>query len=114
MADFTSRVYQPCKEWIAAKINEGIDWPEIERLCVPEDAFNTELRRLKDDELFPLELTKDLWKSFVDFYKGIIIPVRIVEGEEVIAIDGGTLSNDFLVPTGYNVVENDENRGKEV
>lgn len=101
MADFTSRVYQPCKEWIAAKINEGIDWPEIERLCVPEDAFNTELRRLKDDELFPLELTKDLWKSFVDFYKGIIIPVRIVEGEEVIAIDGGTLSNDFPVPTGY-------------
>lgn len=102
MNDFANGKYQTCKEWIAKKVEQGSSWENIKALCVEADKSKNELEGLKDEELFPLDLTLDSWCKFVDYYKDELISVRIVAGEDVIAIDGGGLSNVFSVPSGYS------------
>lgn len=102
MPDFESKAYQPCKEWIANNIDAGKSWDEIKNLCVSTDDFDIMLQNLKDDELWPKKLDKSMWAQFVDYYKILLIPVKIADGEEVIAIDKGGLANHFPVPTGYS------------
>lgn len=101
MNDFANGKYQTCKEWIAKKIEQGSSWENIKALCVEDDKSKNALEVLKDEELFPLDLTLDSWCEFVDFYKDELISVRIVADEDVIAIDRGGLSNVFSVPSGY-------------
>jgi hypothetical protein len=101
MVDYEGKAFQPCKEWIAKRIDEKKTWREIKCLCVDEANFCEQLQLLQDDEMWPLNLDNDTWCKFVDYYKSIIIPVRISEGEEVIAIDNGGLANHHPVPTGF-------------
>lgn len=89
MTNFENEAFQPCKEWVAGKIDSGSTWNEIK--AYGKDASN--LEELKDEELFPLYLTPEMWVEFVEYYKSIIIPVQMVEGEDVVAIDKGGLSN---------------------
>ena len=98
MTNFENEAFQPCKEWVAGKINSGSTWNEIK--AYGKDASN--LEELKDEELFPLYLTPEMWVEFVEYYKSIVIPVQIVGDEDVIAIDKGGLSNSFVVPSGYS------------
>ena len=98
MTNFENEAFQPCKEWIAGKIESGSRWDEI--TVYGKDASN--LEELKDEELFPLCLTPEMWVEFVEYYKSIIIPVQMVEGEDVVAIDKGGLSNSFGIPSGYS------------
>lgn len=101
MADFESKAFQPCKEWIASKIDAHKSWDDVKGLCVDPSDFDATLQFLIDDESWPLRLTKSTWIEFVDYYKGNLITVRNAEEEEVIAIDNGGLSNHFPIPTGY-------------
>ena len=98
MNDFENGKYQPCKEWIAKQRDNNISWEEI-RLCGTD---NASLQLLKDEELFPLELTSERWNEFVAYYQSIVLSVQIVEGEDVVGIDKGSLSNSFGIPTGYS------------
>ena len=101
MADFESVAFQPCKEWIAEKIDSHYTWDDIKNLCVSPDDFDDTLHDLIDDLSWPLRLNKSLWMEFVDYYKGNLIIVRNAEDEEVIAIDNGGVANRFPIPTGY-------------
>lgn len=101
MADFESKAFQPCKEWIASMIDAHKSWDDVKGLCVDPSDFDDTLQFLIDDESWPLRLTKSIWLEFVDYYKGNLITVRNAEEEEVIAIDNGGLSNHFPIPTGY-------------
>ncbi len=98
MTNFENGAFQPCKEWIAGQIDSGKTWEEIK--VYGENAQN--LKVLQEDELFPFELTPEMWKEFVEYYKSIVVSVQIVEGEDVIAIDKGGFSNQFKVPSGYS------------
>lgn len=102
MTDFEGKAFQPCKEWIAKRIDEKKTWEEIKSICVDAANFDEQLQFLQDDEMWPLNLDNNTWCKFVDYYKSIIIPVRISEGEEVIAIDNGGLANHHPVPTGFD------------
>lgn len=101
MVDFESRAFQPCKEWIASQIDEQKSWNDIKSLCVESSAFGETLQTMIDEEAWPLKMTESLWIEFVDYYKSIVITVRNTEGEEVIAIDNGGVSNHHPIPTGY-------------
>lgn len=101
MADFESKAYQPCKEWIAEQLNNHKSWEEIKGLCTTEEDFDETLDALIYDECFPKKMKKEEWLQFVEYYKSIVITVKNAEGEEVIAIDAGGLSNHFPVPTDY-------------
>ena len=98
MTNFENEAFQPCKEWVAGKINSGSTWNEIK--AYGKDASS--LEELKDEELFPLYLTPEMWVEFVEYYKSIVIPVQMVDDEDVVAIDKGGLSNSFVVPSGYS------------
>ena len=98
MTNFENEAFQPCKEWIARKIDSGSTWDEI--TAYGKDASN--LEELKDEELFPLYLTPEMWVEFVEYYKSIVITVQIVDGEDVVAIDKGGLSNSFSIPSEYS------------
>ena len=102
MNDFESAKYQPCREWIANCIENGSSWDEIKHLCVSIDQFEEAMTCLKNDEMFPLDLDQPTWDQYVDYYKGILISINVVEGEKVIAIDGGSMCNNFPLPTGYS------------
>lgn len=98
MEHFENEKYQPCKEWIANQRDSGKSWEDI---CV-FGANDANLQVLKDDELFPLDLTAEKWKAFVEYYQSIVLSVQIVEGEDIVGIDKGSLSNNFGIPTGYS------------
>ena len=98
MTNFENEAFQPCKEWVAGKIDSGSTWDEI--TAYGKDASN--LEELKDEELFPLYLTPEVWVEFVEYYKSIVITVQIVDGEDIVAIDKGGLSNSFSIPSGYS------------
>ena len=98
MNNFENEAFQPCKEWIAGKTELGSMWDEI--TVYGKDA--SILEELKDEELFPLCLTPEMWVEFVEYYKSIIIPGQMVEGEDAAAIDKGGLSNSFEIPSGYS------------
>ncbi len=100
MADFEGKAYQTCKEWIANKRDKGHSWEDIDNLCVSNDEFDEQLEMLKDTEMFPLQLNRKVWLEFVEYYKAMLIPVTVVEGQDVIAIDTGKLLNQFQIPTG--------------
>ena len=63
MADFESKAFQPCKEWIAAKLNESKSWDEIKGLCVDAASFDDALQCLIDEESWPLKLDKKTWQK---------------------------------------------------
>ena len=98
MEHYENEKYQPCKEWIANQRDNGKSWEDI---CV-FGANDANLQVLKDEELFPLDLTAEKWKAFVAYYQSIVLSVQIVEGEDVVGIDKGSLSNNFGIPTGYS------------
>ncbi len=100
MLDFGSDIFQPCREWLGEKINEGIEWDELEKLCVSDAEFESRMQFMQDDELWPLGLTKEAWKEYVDYYRGQLISVRIVEEKDVVAIDNGTLANKYVAQYG--------------
>ncbi len=98
MTNFENLAFQPCKEWIARQIDSGKSWDDIK--AYGENSTN--LDTLKDEELFPLEITSEMWIEFVEYYRSIVVSVQIVDGEEVVAIDNGGLSNTFGIPSGYS------------
>ena len=98
MTNFENGAFQPCKEWIAEQIDSGKTWEGVK--AYGEDEAN--LNMLKDDELFPLEMTPEMWTEFVEYYRSIVVSVQIVDGEDVVAIDKGGLSNTFGIPSGYS------------
>ncbi len=98
MTNFENGAFQPCKEWIARQIDSGKTWDDVR--TYGEDATN--LETLKDEELFPLELTPQMWTEFIEHYRGIVVSVQIVDNEDVVAIDKGGLSNSFGIPSGYS------------
>lgn len=98
MINFENGSFQSCKEWIAKQIDSGQTWEGVK--SYGEDESN--LNMLKDDELFPLEMTPEMWTEFVEYYRSIVVSVQIVEGEDVVAIDKGGLSNEFEIPSGYS------------
>lgn len=102
MDDFENGKYQPCKEWIAKRIDEGATWESILDLSVHSAKFDEALDELKFVEMFPLDLEKSSWEQFVNYYKSIIISIRVIEGEDVVAIDNGSLKNVFALPTGFS------------
>lgn len=101
MMDFESRAFQPCKEWIASQIDAHKSWEEIGMLCVESAEFDETLQFFINEESWPLKLNQSSWLRFVDYYRSIVITVRNTEGEDVIAIDNGGVSNHHPVPTGY-------------
>ena len=101
MENFESGKYQPCREWIAKQIDEGKSWEDIKRLGVDASSFISTLSLLKDEEMFPLDLNKNLWDEYVDYYRDILISVQMVDNEKLIAIDKGGFSNTYNIPTGY-------------
>lgn len=98
MINFENGIFQPCKEWIAKQIDSGKAWKDVK--AYGEDEAN--LNMLKDDELFPLEMTPEMWTEFIEYYRSMVVSVQIVDGEDVIAIDKGGLSNTFGIPLGYS------------
>lgn len=98
MTNFENGSFQPCKEWIAKQIDSGRTWDDVKGYG--KDELN--LNALKDDELFPLELTPKMWNEFVDYYRSIVVSVQIVDDEKIVAVDKGGLSNSFYIPTGYS------------
>lgn len=98
MTNFENGAFQPCKEWIARQIDSGRNWDEVK--SYGENSTNLDL--LKDDELFPLEMTPEMWGEFVKYYRSIVVSIQIVDREEVVAIDKGGLSNTFGIPSGYS------------
>lgn len=90
--------YKPCKEWAAKMIDEGLSWDELKEYGTDIDNLN----ELKEDLLFPDELTPETWCEFIDSYSSLLTTFRKKEGEKVIAIDRGGLSNAFNLPTGYS------------
>lgn len=102
MADYESGAFQPCKEWIAEQVDAGKTWEEIKGLCVDSDQYADILKKYKYEEMWPLNLDELEWRDFVDYYKSQYIAVQIVDGEEVIAIDKGGLTNTYKIPTGFS------------
>lgn len=100
MANYDSSSYQPCKEWVAKQINADQSWDAIVSLCVDKEQTEAKLISMIDNELWPEELTAQSWGEFVQYYKSVYIPVRITEGDKVIAIDNGTRNNSYAIPTG--------------
>lgn len=98
MTDFEDGTFQTCKEWIARQIDSGMTWENVK--VYGENAAN--LNMLKDDELFPLKMTPEMWTEFVEYYRSIVVSVQIVDDEDVIAIDKGGSSNAFGIPCGYS------------
>lgn len=98
MTNFENGAFQPCKEWIAEQIDSGKTWEGVKAYGEDEENLNM----LKDEELFPLEMTPEMWTEFVEYYRSIVVSVQIVDGEDVVAIDKGGLSNTFGIPSGYS------------
>lgn len=98
MNNFENGRFQVCKEWIAGQIDSSKTWEDVKGYGEDE----TNLDTLKDDELFPLEMTPEMWLEFVEYYKSMVASVQIVNGEDVVAIDKGGLSNTFGIPTGFS------------
>ncbi|MBR4732791.1 MAG: Z1 domain-containing protein [Lachnospiraceae bacterium] len=101
MINFENSAFQPCKEWIAAKIDSHCSWEEIQKLCVNDSEFDETMQMLIDEESWPLRLNRTIWLEFVAYYKGNLIVMRNAENEDVVAIDNGGLSNHFPIPMGY-------------
>lgn len=87
MTNFENGAFQPCKEWIAEQIDSGKTWEGVKAYGEDEENLNM----LKDEELFPLEMTPEMWTEFVEYYRSIVVSVQIVDGEDVVAIDKGGL-----------------------
>lgn len=102
MVDYESGAFQPCKEWIAEQVDGGKTWDEIKSLCVEPENFVATLKNNEFEKMWPRHLTVSVWNDFVDYYKSQYISVQIVDGEEVIAIDKGGLTNAYKIPTGFS------------
>lgn len=93
--DFENKKYRICNTWIASKIDEHKTWDEIKNLCVGQDAVNTELEILQEEEGWPDELTVDSWKQLVDYYFEKHKQIKLVIADPVKGVDNGTLTNSF-------------------
>ena len=102
MEDFDNGKYQPCKEWIARRIDEGSSWEAIISLSVSPEQFDDAMNDLKNEEMFPLDLTQAKWQRYVEYYRSILISIKVIEDEDVVAIDTGSLYNSFPLPTGFS------------
>lgn len=100
MFDYDSAIFQPCKEWIASKLNAGKSWDDILTLCVSAEERESKLASLIDEFMWPEDLTLDDWEAFVADYKTTHITVAMAESEPVIAIDNGMIRNYYSVPYG--------------
>lgn len=96
MDSFTNGKYKSCIDWVADRRAAGMSWEEISSYGV--DAAN--LKYLQEEEMFPLELTPEIWKEFVDFYKRTFSSIQLVNREGIVAIDKEGLTNTYSVPTG--------------
>lgn len=98
--NFETPDFRPCKEWIADRVNEQRSWEEIEKLCTSEEMIQPTLDSYYDDLLWPDGLNAEIWREFVSYYRDMYQRVKIVSDDPVIAIDTGSLSNSFAVPSG--------------
>ena len=102
MSTFDERIYQPCREWIAERVNEKSSWEEIKRLCVHLDMFSEKLSDLVDCEAWPEGLSKERWVEYVDYYQKQIFPFELDNSAPVTGIDNGALANGYQVPFGVS------------
>lgn len=86
--------------WISKCLEENHSWEEIENLCAPEGEFDTALEALIEEQMWPDELDKNQWKSYVEYYKGLHPAVVLSKTQKVIGIDNNGLNNTFEVPFG--------------
>lgn len=93
---FEKSDFQPCKEWIAQKRNEGHEWDAIANLCTSPEFIESTLEEYIDGpEAWPEDLTISLWHEFVEYYKAEYLPVKIqASAGQIIGIDTG-LKNDY-------------------
>ena len=47
MSNYASEEYNSCKEWVAAKIQEGFTWEDVKNLCVSPDQVEAEFDNLR-------------------------------------------------------------------
>ena len=47
MSNYASEEYSSCKEWVAAKIQEGFTWEDVKNLCVSPDQVEAEFDNLR-------------------------------------------------------------------
>lgn len=98
--NFESTVFQPCREWIAEKVNQGQSWEAIQYMCTDAENAKEMLSVYIEEEGFPEDLELDEWIQFVEYYKSVYIPVIISDKADVIAIDNGNAANTYEVPSG--------------
>lgn len=65
MFDYDSAIFQPCKEWIAGKLNAGKSWDDILTLCVSAEERESKLASLIDEFMWPEDLTLDDWEAYL-------------------------------------------------
>ena len=71
MSNFASEEYNSCKEWVAAKIQEGFTWAEVKNVCVAPDEVDAEFDRLRYYTLeIPMSMELEEWREFVSEIEG--------------------------------------------
>lgn len=95
MSNFASEEYNSCKEWVAAKIQEGFTWEDVKNLCVAPDEMEAEFDRLRYYTLeIPMSMELEEWREFVSEIEGDYSPIVEMYG---ISAEGN--SNTLPVPT---------------
>ena len=95
MSNYASEEYNSCKEWVAAKIQEGFTWEDVKNLCVSPDQVEAEFDNLRYVTLeipYTMELVD--WRAFIAEIEGDYSPIVDMYG---ISAEGN--SNTLPVPT---------------
>ena len=97
MSNYASEEYNSCKEWVAAKIQEGFTWEDVKNLCVSPDQVEAEFDNLRYVTLeipYTMELVD--WRAFIAEIEGDYSPIVDMYG---ISAEGN--SNTLPVPTDF-------------
>ena len=95
MSNFASEEYTVCKEWVAAKIQDGFTWEDVKNLCVAPEEVENEFDRLRYETLeIPYTTELEEWISFISEIAGDYSPIVEMYG---ISAEGN--SNTLPVPT---------------
>lgn len=95
MSNYASEEYNSCKEWVAAKIQEGFSWEDVKNLCVAPEEVTAEFDRLRYFTLeIPMSMELEDWRTFVEEIEGDYSPIVEMYG---ISAEGN--SNTLPVPT---------------
>ena len=67
MSNYAGEEYITCKQWIAAQIENGFSWEEVEHLCVTADDEVDVFEKLQNEELIiPPNMEFEEWADFVN------------------------------------------------